>query len=185
MVGSTAGGGGGGGDALVTREDLRGEASLEEVAGVEGSVERPEGLGTVGPGYEAGHTGGAEVRGLAGIRFQKKPLLKRRRDSSEGWEAGEPPVTSECAEGLHGASSKSSTTEIAFDRHHLHRPCSPPPRLPLHSHPSAHSQARSLVSTQQHLPAAEHLLPPLPKTGFGCRHGAWDRFCKPQSRLPL
>lgn len=66
----------------MTREDLEGEASPEETAGVEGSVERPDGLGTVGPGCEAGHTGGAEVRGLAGMGFQKKPLLKRRKDSS-------------------------------------------------------------------------------------------------------
>lgn len=43
------GGGGGDGDVLRTREDLRGEASPEEVAGVEGSVERPEGVGMVGP----------------------------------------------------------------------------------------------------------------------------------------
>lgn len=64
------------------------------------------------------------------------------------------------AEGLPGASSKSSATGIPFHRHHLHGSRSRPPRVPLHSHPSARSQAQSSSPLENKTSACSKAPPP-------------------------
>lgn len=72
---------------------------------------------------------GLKSRGMTAIGFQRKPVLKRWRDSRGGWGGA-----SENTRNTHvlwklstALQTKSSATEIAFDCHHLHLSCSQAP----------------------------------------------------------
>lgn len=127
-------------------------------------------------------------QGVAGGGVPKKYLLKGQRDSSAGREAPEMLAcrARRVCTALDGKRKRlpaksHSTDTMCVDMLTASRAPSPlPPICALQALRAPSARENRNICLRQSTPR-----PPLPKTGLGCQHWAWDQLCNFLNGLPL